>query len=198
MIEKLREEIIESQKVRTDLLKWKLILVAAIGGTALGIGSGPGASMTNSAILFALIPFVCLYVDAICFHNEIRIMAIARFLRTHRPLNSLEKQYEDFCKENRSQFQLEGFALLITTLLLSTLVLALGWRDNLNSLMNLTSNPPALVKSALTCSGIAGLALGLMFYVYYRKRIAFLDSPFFDQRRVEASEGANTLPDNCD
>ena len=180
--------------MRTDLLKWKLILVAAIGGTALGIGSGSGTSMTNSAILFALIPFVCLYVDAICFHNEIRIMAIARFLRTHRPLNSLEKQYEDFCKDNRSQFQLEGFALLITTLLLSTLVLALGWRDNLNSLMNLTSNPPALVKSALTWSGIAGLALGLMFYVYYRKRIAFLDSPFFDQRRVEASKDTNTVP----
>ena len=33
MIEKLRDEIIESHKARTELMKWKLILVAAIGNT---------------------------------------------------------------------------------------------------------------------------------------------------------------------
>lgn len=39
MIDKLRDEIIESQKARTDLMKWKLILVAAIGAAGFGIGS---------------------------------------------------------------------------------------------------------------------------------------------------------------
>ena len=47
MIEKLRDEIIESQKARTELMKWKLILVAAIGGASLGIGSNCRRSVTR-------------------------------------------------------------------------------------------------------------------------------------------------------
>ncbi len=34
----LRDEIIESQKARADLFKWKIILVAAIGAAVLGVG----------------------------------------------------------------------------------------------------------------------------------------------------------------
>jgi len=39
----LRTELIETQKVRSDLLKWKLLIVAGIGGAALGFfGSSSG------------------------------------------------------------------------------------------------------------------------------------------------------------
>jgi hypothetical protein len=61
MLEELRGEIVESQKARTESVKWKLILVAAIGAAALGIGStekhpnGPG-------ILLTLVLSVCLCV----------------------------------------------------------------------------------------------------------------------------------------
>src|SRR5713226_1515874 len=120
MIEKLRDEIIESEKARTDFIKWKLILVAAIGSAALGLSSKE-SSNGNLGILLALIPFVCLYVDAVCFHNEIRIMTIARFLRT-RDEGSLERTYEEYCRNHRSHFSLEGFALLGATVLLSALV----------------------------------------------------------------------------
>jgi hypothetical protein len=37
----LRDEIIESQKARTDLFKWKIILVAALGAIALGFEGSP-------------------------------------------------------------------------------------------------------------------------------------------------------------
>ena len=42
MIEKLRDEIIESEKARTELMKWKLILVAAICNSHRASDQGPG------------------------------------------------------------------------------------------------------------------------------------------------------------
>jgi hypothetical protein len=55
MIDKLRDEIIESQKAKTDLLKWKLILVAGIGAAVLGFGSSSQSQMHKPGLLLALI-----------------------------------------------------------------------------------------------------------------------------------------------
>jgi hypothetical protein len=130
MIEKLRDEIIESQKARTELMKWKLILVAAIGGASLGIGSNLPAGRPPYGLL-ALIPWVCLYVDAVCFHLELRILAIGRFIRIGGngsvPVDSIAKKYEEYCAASRTTFSLEGFALNLTTITISILVLAIGW-----------------------------------------------------------------------
>jgi hypothetical protein len=53
-------------------MKWKLILVAAIGGARLGIGSNLPPGRNPPYQLLALIPRVCLYVDAVCIHIELR------------------------------------------------------------------------------------------------------------------------------
>ena len=50
-----RGEIIEAQKIRADFMKWKLILVGAIGGTGLASLKGDNAIDT---LIFAVIPFV--------------------------------------------------------------------------------------------------------------------------------------------
>ena len=91
----LREEIIETHKMRADLLNWKIILVAAIDAV-LGIGDAglhaPGTSGSDALhYLLCLIPLVCLYTDALCLHENIRIRAIASFLRQcdHRPYSLL-------------------------------------------------------------------------------------------------------------
>lgn len=175
MIDKLRDEIIESEKARTDLMKWKLILVAAIGAAGLGLGSNASPN-GNPVVLLALIPFVCLYVDAICSHNEIRIMTIAQFLRT-RDENSVERKYEEYCTGHRWQFSLEGFALVVTTVGLSVLVLFIGWNTDLQGLIPSAPKAGDVAWKVLVWAGCAGAVASLVFYCFYRYKIYTLDRP---------------------
>ena len=65
MIRDFRTEIVEAQKGRTDLLKWKLILVAALGALGLGINgfSKDAKPALSLDLALCLIPLVCVYVD---------------------------------------------------------------------------------------------------------------------------------------
>jgi len=57
----LRGDLLEAQKIRVDLFKWKLILVAGLGAAASGlVGSNPAP---NRGLLLALIPLsVCMLI----------------------------------------------------------------------------------------------------------------------------------------
>ncbi len=78
----LRDEIVESQKTRVDLLKWKIILAATLGAVALGFeGTPPSAAPFSHEYLLCLIPLICLYVDLLCAHLNLRIMVIARYVQ---------------------------------------------------------------------------------------------------------------------
>ena len=46
-MDSLREEIRESQKARTDLMKWKMVLVASVGAAGLGFTSKSGNGTNN-------------------------------------------------------------------------------------------------------------------------------------------------------
>ncbi|HXJ78396.1 MAG TPA: hypothetical protein VMS64_06905 [Candidatus Methylomirabilis sp.] len=115
---KLRDEIIESQKVRTDLLKWKIILVAALGGAALGVGQPEHAIRP---ILLGFIPLVCAYVDVVCTHNDIRIRVIGHFLESQGSDEQI-RAYESYCGRNRDVFLVERVALVATTVLFSLMI----------------------------------------------------------------------------
>ncbi|OGD69619.1 hypothetical protein A3E89_01940 [Candidatus Campbellbacteria bacterium RIFCSPHIGHO2_12_FULL_35_10] len=78
LVDPLRAEIIESQKARIDLLKYKLIAIAALGSIGLGLGSN---RPENAPLILALIPLVCLYVDLLCYHNTMRILVIGQFFK---------------------------------------------------------------------------------------------------------------------
>jgi len=108
----LRDEIVESQKMRADLLKWKIILVAALGAVALGLESvsdkanGDNPPLAHEYML-CLIPPVCLYVDLLCSHLNLRIMVIARYFqfvsatrRNDAPVGEVE--YEFFVEAARN------------------------------------------------------------------------------------------------
>ena len=180
MIEKLRDEIIESQKARTELMKWKLILVAAIGGASLGIGSELPPERNPPYGLLGLIPWFCLYVDAICIHIELRIMAIGRFIRLGGngsvPADSIARKYEEYCAASRPAFSLEGFALTVTTVAISVLVLAIGVvRPDV-----IVPNPlaPPISNFSLNVirwSGALGIVGPILFYTRYRVRSRELD-----------------------
>jgi hypothetical protein len=111
----LRDEIIESQKARADLFKWKIILVAAIGAAVLGVGdplAGTGARSGQEEIvskreyLLCLVPLVCVYTDILCAHMNLRIRVIGQFLRIH-PIDAgtddsaAQVAYENFVHKAR-------------------------------------------------------------------------------------------------
>ncbi len=79
-MEKLREEILQAEQTRSDLLKLKLSLVGAIG--ALGLGFSAGVLVKNAVLVLNVIPFVCVYVDLLCRHLTLRIVVIGSFLRS--------------------------------------------------------------------------------------------------------------------
>ena len=110
----LREEIVESEKARVDLLKWKIILIATLGAVALGFEStAPAGAAAASApsfsheYLLCLIPLVCLYVDLLCSHLNLRIMVIAHYEqyaagKRGSDATLLEAEYELFAEDARN------------------------------------------------------------------------------------------------
>lgn len=73
----LRSEIIESEKARIDLLKYKLVAVAALGSIGLGLNK----ESSQHPLILALIPLVCIYVDLLCYHNTMRILVIGKYFK---------------------------------------------------------------------------------------------------------------------
>lgn len=116
----LREEIVECQKAKAEFIRWKLIIIAAVGAGAVGL------EKTGQPALFALIPLVCIYVDSMCLHNDSRILMIGAFLRTGTHVSAEAKEYEAYCARNRLLFYSESFVLFVTSIALSVFVAAWG------------------------------------------------------------------------
>jgi len=171
-VDKLRDEIIESQKARTDLIKWKLVLVAAIGAAGLGAtGNDP------VPVLLIVIPFVCLYVDAVCFHNDLRIFAIARYLRTVKS-DPDAAPYEEHCREKRDSFKLEAFAVQGATIVLSALTILVGFamrKPPWDELGEWVVKGSPRISALLFVSGSAGLTFSWLFFGIYRDQMDTLD-----------------------
>ena len=127
-MENLREEITQALNARKDLLKWKFIVIAALGAAGLGIQSSDQPMLP----LLCLIPLVCVYVDLLCKHLKLRILVISEFIKwndaflnakdkSYNP--SLHAKYEKFCAQNRSAFDLETWALEYSTIFISLIIL---------------------------------------------------------------------------
>ncbi|MEH2272709.1 MAG: hypothetical protein V7K68_30520 [Nostoc sp.] len=130
MMEAFKNEIIEAEKGRTDLLKWKLILVAALGAIGLGISNPSSTSkpMLSLHLALCLIPLVCVYVDLLCKHLQMRILVISEFFQNSEYRNNADEDscfylYERFCDQVRSVFNLEDWAQQWSTQFLSVLVI---------------------------------------------------------------------------
>ena len=84
----LRDELVESQKMRIDLFKWKIILIAGLGAGASGVG---GVQIQHPALLLSLIPLVCMYVDLLSRDQTLRIVSITQYLKLGGNLEGTEK-----------------------------------------------------------------------------------------------------------
>ena len=87
-------------------LKWKLILVAALGAVGLGF-SNRNTVVPNAYLVLLLIPLVCFYVDLLCKHMSLRIIVIGAFLQ----FGSKEEDaaYERFVSEGGTSSKQVGY-----------------------------------------------------------------------------------------
>lgn len=133
MIRDFRIEIVEAEKGRTDLLKWKLILVATLGAIGLGIKGTDKTETLPSlslSLVLCLIPLVCVYVDLLCKHLQMRILVIGNFFQTHRKEDKnlsgedlCIHEYEKYAEKVREVFDLEDWAQNWSTYIFSALII---------------------------------------------------------------------------
>lgn len=201
LIDKLRDEIIESQKAQASFARWKLLLVSAFG--AAGLGALPGVRFSEGSLaLLGLLPFVCLYVDTLCYHSGIRVITIARYLRVEADMSAVRtalqagqhdynsvdllavRDYETFVSGKRDRFNLEGIALLWVSRIASlavALVGAVSWILPVQTLnpLKLPEHVAMTFRVINTCwlgsSAIVGLVLADLLYSRNRAKSDDLD-----------------------
>jgi hypothetical protein len=95
-MEGLRDEILQSEGVRSDLLKWKLALAGALG--AAGLGFSGSDDLRHVDLVLCAIPPVCVYVDLLSLHLNLKMLVIGTFLRRLPQGSDADdiRLYEDF------------------------------------------------------------------------------------------------------
>lgn len=182
----LRQEILQSQQTRSDLLKWKLGLVGAIG--AVGLGLAGSQVSTHADLVLCAVPLVCVYVDFLCRHLSLRILVIGMFFRTATVSGATDTErgewatlrvYERYAENARdmharktsrlqvrvggSAFALEDWAVTGSTLVVSAALLIYG------TLVRAGSSPDHVpVGWAFIASGVLGLGATIVAQALYR------------------------------
>jgi hypothetical protein len=184
----LRQEIIESEKARSDLLKWKLIGVSALA--AAGLGFTQESHRSGAYMVLPLIPLVCFYVDLLCRHESLRILVIAAFLRSQSNSTDGEARqeaaYEQFVKkkartEKESVFVFQDYALEWSTGLLSLLFMVTGILGyTIPSYVQLLlscdkDELPSLFSALSIISGSLGLLFTVLLKIYFTHRVKVID-----------------------
>ncbi len=190
----LREEIRTAQASQSDLIKWKLIAVAAVGAISLGL---PGSLAQTTGTqdfhhqLLSLIPLICLYVDLICLNYTLRCITIGTFIKaSYRQTELPLLDYEGFVSRSRDMFNLEEWAILWSSrgidVFVSCLVAVLWYLDHPWSWASfvsfLTSRSPVLFSSVV---GIVGTS---WMHSQYKTRISGLKEVSVSRRRVEPAD----------
>lgn len=196
----LRQEIIESQKIRADFLKWKLIIVSVLGGAALGFSGQAVAG--NLALALALIPPACLYVDVLCAHNSLRIIVIGTFKRKSKCCAGCSAdcdcEYENFAKRCGGKpveaFRMEDGVLSCFTNLVSALVAVLGVSIlcDIEVVLDLIFVKPSWPKTAMgwpfVVSGISVIWIGILMRQQFNRCVKEIEK--LEIKGPEPSSGA--------
>jgi hypothetical protein len=195
LLDKTRDEILETQKMQASFARWKLLLVATLG--AAGLGVVPNEPNGRGAALLSLLPLVCVYADTLIYNSGIRILAIARYLRVDAKGNfpghtdtsedasdelPAVRDYERFFKENRPHFNLEVVALQGVTSVVSLIVFLIGltnlgvyrwnWKPLSIGVIRLNSGDEAVL---LIVSSLLGLALSWILWFRHDRKSKFFD-----------------------
>jgi hypothetical protein len=159
--EALREEIRQGQAARTDLMRWKLLIVSGIGGVGLGLaGSGDGAG--NSVLVLGVLPLACAYVDLLCWHLDLRMQVIGEYLR------KAQDEYEGHVWRNTKHFGLEILATLWSSVAISALVGAIGIHYGRHREPPKLRDP--LTMKVLVLASVLGTCLVVTAYFLHRRK----------------------------
>ena len=103
-------EVIERQKARNELLKWKIIVVSILATVGLGVSK----DSEKLELAFCIIPLVCAYGDALCLHLNLRLFNIGKWHtldlgKNLSPDFEYMKYYEEFTRSayERGAYRLE-------------------------------------------------------------------------------------------
>ena len=178
-IEKLTCEIIESQKIRSDFMKWKLVVVSSLGAVGIGLKE----NCTLAPLLLLIVPFVCIYVDALCYHVSLRITSIGHFLELLYKKPELVDPdginpiltYEKYLSNAGNSFRWEYIDSLGSSILASLIVAAFPF---IIKHLDIACSIPFTGSANGCCctsvvfwyflSGVFGSILCLISFVYYR------------------------------
>jgi len=170
----LKQEINDTQAAQHDLVKWKLIVTAALGAAAFGITGSP---KPNLWLLF-FIPFVCAYVDLYDYQYRLHVLVIAKFLR-EKGRDPEMKEYEGECERVRENctgdFNLGKWAGLGSSVVASVIA----------PLFYFIGNPVDVTQGLVTIPRVAGVLVWLgsvvLIFVFYwgfrRKEDKLAESP---------------------
>lgn len=174
-MEQLAIELVESQKTRSDLLKWKIIIVAALCVFGFGLSDNT-AQLKYADLVLCAIPFVCAYVDVLCRHLSLRIGLIGRFNRLKWKDQGIDKityhqEYEKFLDriESKRILKLEDYAVIFSSTFFCLCLIFLPF-----ALGGAADAPPLQHSEVIMASGVVGLIFVWMIqwrYWVLRKRI---------------------------
>jgi uncharacterized membrane protein HdeD (DUF308 family) len=184
--DRLREEVLQAQSVRSDLLKWKLLLVGALSAAGLGLAGSRKAG--HADLVLCAVPVVCLYVDLLAYHLTLRILVIGTYFR-HRDtaMHGQGEGYEAYAqrarqlgfagRDNRlsrrppSAFDLEDWAVSWSTIFLSLSVVGYG--------IFVAAHPSGVARTLaipFLLSGIVGVVVSLTARRSYAARFDAVNS----------------------
>jgi len=164
----LRIELMQFERHGYDLMRYKLFAAAVLGGVAVGVGPAVGNAVSW---VLALVPLVCIFVDAAHIQSDAAILTIARFLR--RFPDHVLGQYERYIVEMRhgakNPIVLHYLALSVTTVTLSLAVAARGtW-------MMTDASFPLVQAVSITTSGVIGIVGGVYLHRLRKRYLRSID-----------------------
>ena len=125
----LSDELRLAQNARQELLKWKLVVISALGSA--GLGFVENKTSFNLHLVLLLIPFSCAYVDLLCRNLSVRTKRIVYFMSTLEDDNTNEidikfaKFYQNL--KTKTGLSLETYALIGSTITISAFVAFVGF-----------------------------------------------------------------------
>jgi hypothetical protein len=158
----IKDAILKGVELRTDLLKWKMIAVGAIGS----VGLGAKDASPNSFWVLILVPLLCVYVDIIYRNSCMRRDALRSFvilnknLPDYSELSALLLYESDHFKKRVHGRPFEAAALVWSSVLLSVAVAAYPWLASISG----------SGRIALITAGIIGCVIAIAVQYAYSRR----------------------------
>jgi hypothetical protein len=180
----LRNEIVESEKTQADFLKWKFILIAAVGSVSLGFTSSTTSSTEGAQFLLCLVPLLCAYVDLVSLHIMGRITTLGNYLKRTGDF------YEEFVFTIRSRtgtspYAFEALALHGSSIALNLILIGMGFLLPTKSAATGAPLWNPYVLEAYKFAGLAGLVITvglIIMYEFRRDKVDRLADEFFKKQ----------------